>query len=984
MKSLRVLVVRNLLALMIFINLSCSAFPNKEDYDPPVVDSEGQDKLQEVLSSNSSSPSCTDEESSHNLNSSTSHCPDVASLYRSASKWPQNKNLAVRLVRIDGTLNLTLLADMVLVSLSLQGANVTHISYQQQQLCKLMTLDLSNNPNLGAAFFQELEDLPSLTNLLLHRTSLATIRLPDLLSKLTSIQHLDVSYTGLRDVPLATFQHNKKLKSLNLAGNRLIQINLDKGLVQQLTHLNMSGCELHHVRVRSSPAAVETGPGLFPKSQFQILDVSHNHLASLPASLINVLTSSKSHLNITDNLWQESCNNCSLYYLNYFINMYRNLVVGKEEVQCFDMEALFSCSWEECPLGCHCNKRKKTVDCTNAGLETIPFVGPADAETLLMSSNNLHNLSGIDSPAWCNLTTLIVDQNQLSILVPPGLTGHCPCHENWINNSEEKNCTPQHLQTVNLSHNKIKSISSNDCSLLYPVMELNISSNLFQSLGALACVSLQRLQVLRLDHNMINNVAESEFATYPYLQELYLSNNTLEMLQPRITDLMFKLKILDVSHNLLAKFSSNNNRSSHSPFSSMGVSPLEEVYLHDNKFSQIEPVLDLEHISTLKTLTLYNNLWSCNCASIKKVKGTVFKELKNHAFITAVTKMQCHLPAEKNGTNVMHMREEEVCQETSPDTNFMSMVAFIIMALMIVFVCYHMRWSRLLNKIISEKKMHVSRDPTVGRTYDVFVVHAHRDYERVKQHVIAPLTQHGYSVAWHDNVFRPGDWVLENVERAVRNSRRMLVVVTDNLLNSRWCKQEIRRGRHEEFDKEGFKILALMMDPLPQALPRDLYEIVALRTHVLFTNRDYIERICNFLPAPAPQQPHLEGAYLTDTNIRYLLERFEAIRQRDREHRSNVCEVFSMARDENNKFEIRSEATWPVECQDETNLPTMSEEERREMIRRYNERPPVEHPTRTDTTSLNYIMIDDDNEEEGITQLEGFTRSGFARYSCKF
>ncbi|CAL4139076.1 unnamed protein product, partial [Meganyctiphanes norvegica] len=145
-------------------------------------------------------------------------------------------------------------------------------------------------------------------------------------------------------------------------------------------------------------------------------------------------------------------------------------------------------------------------------------------------------------------------------------------------------------------------------------------------------------------------------------------------------------------------------------------------------------------------------------------------------------------------------------------------------------------------------------DRTQGRRYDVYIVHAIEDREFVEEHLVQQLINEGYQVAWHDNMFIPGNLFVDDMGKAVKTSRRMLVVATGNLERSNSGIMEIREGRQEEARVHGYRITALVTEtfPIQGELRPELFEIVHRRTHVVFTDRDYIKKICGFLPRPAP------------------------------------------------------------------------------------------------------------------------------------
>lgn len=192
--------------------------------------------------------------------------------------------------------------------------------------------------------------------------------------------------------------------------------------------------------------------------------------------------------------------------------------------------------------------------------------------------------------------------------------------------------------------------------------------------------------------------------------------------------------------------------------------------------------------------------------------------------------------------------------------------------------------------------------------------------------------------------------------------------------------QEIRRGRYEEMDREGFRIMALVTETLPRALKKELYEIVALRTHIQYSDRDYIEKICNFLPPPRPvplQDASLPNAF----SIRSQLDRFDEMRRENRNQ--SMSNVVHLHRD-NEAFVIDqytasiTSGTWKAPW------PSMSEEERHQMLSRYLKSPEMPAECYAETRSLNYVLLEQDNEDESSACMDVFSRLSVTRTTCRF
>ncbi|XP_063590986.1 uncharacterized protein LOC134768230 isoform X2 [Penaeus indicus] len=497
--------------------------------------------------------------------------------------------------------------------------------------------------------------------------------------------------------------------------------------------------------------------------------------------------------------------------------------------------------------------------------------------------------------------------------------GKCDCYT-YDYYSKDSKCYPQHLHTVSLDDNKIKRLTATDCPLLYPLGTLTMSRNKLESPGVQVCGSLLHLLSLDLSNNSIANVTSLDLATYPSLQDLNLSHNALKKFPLNITDLLPRLKTLNVSSTSIRNLTS-------------GTSGLGIIFGD-------------------------NSMVNCSHGQGGEKEGQGKPEM---------TRRRHSQGGEK----------EE--QEPEPEKILTMTDAVCIIAILLcyVFIVCVMHWYSLRRYTTKEI------EGTSECKYSVFVVHSSKDHEMVRENFIIPLFQRGYSVAWHENAFVPGTWILENIERAVRNSERMVVFATDNLAASRSSLREIRRGRHEEMDREEFKVMALVTETLPRALVKDLYEVVALRTHIHYSDRDYIEKICRFLrpPRPAPVQ---DAPLLSATNIRSHLDRFDEMRRGHRDR--SMSEVVHLHRD--NEGYVIDQYTASINKGARVSpWSQMSQEDRVQMLLKYTKSPELPAESYAEIRNQNYVLLDqenDDNEDEYSFQLVTSSRFFITRTSCRF
>ncbi|XP_063613938.1 uncharacterized protein LOC134787151, partial [Penaeus indicus] len=471
-----------------------------------------------------------------------------------------------------------------------------------------------------------------------------------------------------------------------------------------------------------------------------------------------------------------------------------------------------------------------------------------------------------------------------------------------------------------------------------------------EGLGAQVCGSLLHLLSLDLSNNSIANVTSLDLATYPSLQDLNLSHNALKKFPLNITDLLPRLKTLNVSSTSIRNLTS-------------GTSGLCIIF-GDNSMVNCSHGQGGEKEGQGKPEVL----WQVNCShgqgGEKEGQG----------------KPEVNCSHGQGGEKEGQGKPEVLWQNCSCPDHTISIIvsaAIIIAVIFCVCIMYVRRWYSPGGYTTKEI------EGTSECKYSVFVVHSSKDHEMVRENLIIPLFQRGYSVAWHENAFVPGAWILENIERAVRNSEKMVVFATDNLATSRCSLQEIRRGRCEEMDREEFKVMALVTKTLPRVLAKDLYEVVALRTHIQYSDRDYIEKICRFLrpPRPAPVQ---DAPLLSATNIRSHLDRFDEMRRGHRDR--SMSEVVHLHRD--NEGYVIDQYTASINKGARVSpWSQMSQEDRVQMLLKYTKSPEMPTESYAETRSVSYVLMDqenDGNEDEDSFQLVTSSRFFITRTSCRF
>ncbi|CAH1268404.1 TLR1 [Branchiostoma lanceolatum] len=102
---------------------------------------------------------------------------------------------------------------------------------------------------------------------------------------------------------------------------------------------------------------------------------------------------------------------------------------------------------------------------------------------------------------------------------------------------------------------------------------------------------------------------------------------------------------------------------------------------------------------------------------------------------------------------------------------------------------------------------------TQGFPYDFFVIHSAKDAEWVNYTLLAKLEgEEGLKGCIADRDFQLGKPILGNITGAIKDSANVLIILTPDLVQSRWCKHEMNEAFHAMVEEGKPVISVLLMD----------------------------------------------------------------------------------------------------------------------------------------------------------------------------
>ncbi|KAK7792721.1 hypothetical protein R5R35_003735 [Gryllus longicercus] len=78
-----------------------------------------------------------------------------------------------------------------------------------------------------------------------------------------------------------------------------------------------------------------------------------------------------------------------------------------------------------------------------------------------------------------------------------------------------------------------------------------------------------------------------------------------------------------------------------------------------------------------------------------------------------------------------------------------------------------------------------------------------------------------YSLCLFDRDFRLGSHIVTNIVDAIEHSRKVIVVLTQHFIDSKWCQWELEMAQHKLFSEDREFLVLLELEPLERRrLPR--------------------------------------------------------------------------------------------------------------------------------------------------------------------
>ena len=710
-----------------------------------------------------------------------------------------------------------------------------------KKLQNLLSLDLSGN-RISEVMERSFKSLQQLTVLNLANNEIETIS-REVFKYLTKLRVLNLSTNRIKRIENGAFDYNKNLKAIRVDNNHLETVHNLFSNLTNLKWLNLSENHLHTFYYHYIPVGLQFLDlrsnmineliNLYEnESQLSllILDSSFNRLreissSSIPDSIETIFLNGNQISQIQPYTFFKKKN---LTRVDLFSNKLRHLDQNALRLNALDPDKPRPEFYiGENPLECDCSLQwLQEINAQDEARPTPRVVDLAAITCRLLNSRG-------------NTLLPLLEVHKLQFLCQ--YTSHCPslCHCCDFDACDcemscPANCTCFHDESwsaniVDCSNSALKAVPER---LPMDATEVYLDGNSIESLSSHTFIGRKSLQVLFLNNSSINTVYNRTFNGLKQLHILHINDNNLKILKGYEFENLVLLSELYLHNNQLTSI----HNTTFSTLSALRMLRIDGNLLHILSFNQFG--------NSLVSVRIGRNPWSCECSFlgqlrewllVKESSGTVSVDNDQIYCLQNGTHSEKGLQFASSNSSLCggEYSERTTLRRASDKSHILvpSITLGAVALFIAVFILVFCNRNRIRVYFYAKHGVRLfyksEHDEDNNKVFDAFVSYSSKDEVFVTQ-ILAPELERGspsYKLCLHYRDFPVGAYVTDSILSAVESSKRTLLILSDNFINSEWRRYEFRTAHSEVLRDRKRRLIVIL---LGEVSPGDLDPVLRL------------------------------------------------------------------------------------------------------------------------------------------------------------
>lgn len=237
---------------------------------------------------------------------------------------------------------------------------------------------------------------------------------------------------------------------------------------------------------------------------------------------------------------------------------------------------------------------------------------------------------------------------------------------------------------------------------------------------------------------------------------------------------------------------------------------MQTLLLDGNNLTTIDSKIlkRLSNSTQITKLSLKNNPWKCDCGSrdLLSYVQSNFKDIPDLLDIKCVN----------TNVSLSKLSVDKLCPASSRLYIILSSLVSIFGILIGVTAALYFRFQQQIKVWLFSKNMClclVTEDELdKDKTYDAFISYSHKDEDFVIKELVSKLEDgpRPYKLCIHIRDWLAGEWIPTQIERSVDESRRTIVVLSPNFIESVWSRFEFQAAHKQALKENRIRVIVIL------------------------------------------------------------------------------------------------------------------------------------------------------------------------------
>ncbi|XP_011308295.1 protein toll [Fopius arisanus] len=280
---------------------------------------------------------------------------------------------------------------------------------------------------------------------------------------------------------------------------------------------------------------------------------------------------------------------------------------------------------------------------------------------------------------------------------------------------------------------------------------------------------------------------------------------------------------------------------------------LRVLTLDSNNLTRLDkPVLEfLVNSSALRNLSLQGNPWECDCDAREFL--SFIQSKKND--IPELQEVKCKYPGENS---IFEMTPEDMCPLAVAGIIGVCIGIALLGVIVGIIAALYYRFQREIKVWLYSKQWCLwfvtEAELDKDKLYDAFISYSHKDEEFVVKNLITKLEEgpRPFKLCVHFRDWLAGEWIPNQIARSVQDSRRTIVVLSPNFLESVWGKMEFRTAHNQALSEGRARVIVILYGEIGPVddLDPELKAYLTMNTYVKWGDPWFWQKLKYALPHP--------------------------------------------------------------------------------------------------------------------------------------